>query len=109
MFSKESRQRILPEVDHDGFLLDGQKWTKEVAEIMAKDEMPQGLTDDHWRVIDFLRKYFNEFESVPPVRMLVRETGLSLREIKELFPAGLSNCACRIAGIPSRVLMKYPR
>ncbi|MFC1909885.1 TusE/DsrC/DsvC family sulfur relay protein [Chloroflexota bacterium] len=109
MFGKQTRQQSFPELDQDGFLLDAGKWTKEVAEILVKEELPKGLAEDHWRVIDYLRKYFLEFESVPPVRMLVRETGLSLRELKELFPSGLSNCACRVAGIPSRVLTKYPR
>ena len=96
----------LPELDRDGYLVDTQKWTKEVAEILAESEMPQGLSEDHWRVIDYLRQYYLEWEAAPSVRMLSRQTGLSLRELKSLFPNGLAKYACKYAGMPYRVLTK---
>jgi TusE/DsrC/DsvC family sulfur relay protein len=108
MFNRQKEDTALPELDRDGYLLDSHKWTKEVAEILARSEMPQGLSEDHWRVIDFLRQYFLENESAPPVRMLARETGLSLRDLKQLFPDGLAKCACKYAGLPMRVLTRYP-
>ena len=51
MFRKESNNSILPELDADGYLVDSHKWTKEVAEILAKKEMKQDLTEDHWEII----------------------------------------------------------
>ncbi|MFC2013907.1 TusE/DsrC/DsvC family sulfur relay protein [Chloroflexota bacterium] len=108
MFNRGSKHTILPELDRDGYLVDTQKWTKEVAEILAKTEMPQGLSEDHWRVIDFMRQYYLEWESAPPVRMLARETGLTLRDLKQMFPNGLAKCACRFAGLPLRVITRYP-
>lgn len=108
MFNKEPGRTTMPELDQDGYLMDAQKWTKEVAEILAKSEIPQGFSEDHWRVIDFLRQYFLEWESAPPVRMLARQTGLSLRDLKRLFPDGLAKGACRYAGLPLRVLTRYP-
>ena len=108
MFNREPDRTTLPEMDRDGYLVDAHKWTKEVAEILTKSEMPQGLSEDHWRVIDFLRQYFLEWESAPPVRMLARQTGLSLRDLKRLFPDGLAKSACRYAGLPYRVLTRYP-
>ncbi|MFC1901380.1 valine--tRNA ligase [Chloroflexota bacterium] len=80
---------------------------KEIAEILAGEEIAQGLTEDHWRVINFLRWYYLEWESAPPVRMLSRQTGLSLRDLRQLFPDGLAKCACRYAGLPRRVLNRY--
>jgi TusE/DsrC/DsvC family sulfur relay protein len=108
MFNREPNRTTLPELDRDGYLMDASKWTKEVAEILAKSDMPQGLSEDHWRVIDFLRQYFLDWECAPPVRMLVRETSLSLRDLKRLFPDGLAKGACRYAGLPLRVLTRYP-
>jgi TusE/DsrC/DsvC family sulfur relay protein len=108
MSGNESRHTLQPELDRDGYLVDANKWTKEVAEILAVSEMPQGLSEDHWRVIDYLRQYFLEWEAAPPVRMLARETGLSLRDLKRLFPDGLAKGACRYAGLPIRVLTRYP-
>lgn len=90
----------MPEIDEDGFLVDSEKWSREIAEILAKKDVPDGLTEDHWMVVAFMREYYQNFGSVPPVRMLSRRTDLSLRRIKELFPSGLTKGACKIAGIP---------
>ncbi len=76
-------------------------WTQEVAEVLAQEEVPEGLTDDHWIIVNYLRQYFLEFGSVPPVRKLARDTGFSLRQMQKLFPHGLAKGACKIAGIPS--------
>jgi len=90
----------MPEIDEEGFLIDNQKWSKEIAEILAQKDVPKGLTEDHWMVVTFMREYYQTFGTVPPTRMLSRRTGLSLRRIRELFPSGLTKGACRIAGIP---------
>ena len=94
-----------PEVDEDGFLIDAEKWSQDIARILAEAEVPKGLTPDHWVIIDFMREYYLNYGSVPPVRMLARRTGFTLRHIKELFPSGLTKGACRIAGIP-RIAIK---
>jgi len=90
----------MPDVDEDGFLIDSDKWSEDIAEILAQKDMPKGLTDDHWTVVAFMREYYHIFGTVPPVRMLSRRTELPLRRMKELFPSGLTKGACRIAGIP---------
>ncbi|HEX9074201.1 MAG TPA: TusE/DsrC/DsvC family sulfur relay protein, partial [Anaerolineae bacterium] len=48
----------------------------------------------------FLREYYRENELAPPIRLLCRETGLSLKVIYRLFPAGPARGACKIAGLP---------
>ena len=90
----------MPEIDEDGFLIDSEKWNKEIAEILAQKDVPSGLTEDHWAIVALMREYYHTFGTVPPVRMLTRRTGLSLRRIKQLFPSGLTKGACKIAGIP---------
>ncbi len=86
--------------DEEEFLTDTEKWTEEVAQILAQEELPRGLTENHWIVTDYMRQYYLEFGSVPPIRMLVRRTGLSLLCIKELFSNGLTKGSRRYAGIP---------
>lgn len=99
--NKEHEMPIqMPEVDEEGFLIDNEKWSKEIAEILAQKDVPKGLTEDHWTVVAFMREYYHTFGTVPPTRMLSRRTGLSLRRIRGLFPSGLTKGACRIAGIP---------
>ena len=39
-----------------------------------------------------------------PVRMLVQQTGISLRQIQKLFPSGFARGACKVADIPSHIL-----
>ena len=100
MTTEHKRSTKMPAVDEEGFLIDSEKWTKEIAEILAQKDAPSGLTEDHWIVVAFMREYYHAFGTVPPVRMLTRRTGLSLRRIKRLFPSGLTKGACKIAGIP---------
>ena len=102
----------MPELDEDGFLVDARKWTEEVAQILAQDEVPTGLTENHWIVIGYIREYYLEYRSAPPIRMIARRTGFSLRRLKELFPEGLLNTAWRYAGLPKNVVrphFMYPR
>lgn len=110
MFNRGTERTNPPHLDENGYIVDSDtnKWTREVAEILAKSDMSQGMSEDHWKVIDFLRQYFLEMECAPPVRMIARQTGLSLRDLNRLFPDGLRKSACRYAGLPYRVLTRYP-
>jgi len=88
-------------VDELGYLKRTETWTEDVARHMAEDEVPEGLTEDHWRVIDYIREYYLEMDNIPPVRMVARQTGFSLREMQRMFPHGLAKGACKLAGIPA--------
>ncbi len=57
---------------------------------MLWDEVEGELTEEHWKVIDYFRKYYLEFKSVPPVRKLARDTGCDLKRACMLFPSGLT-------------------
>ena len=104
MHAQEDRRTTTLDVDEDGFLTKGENWTHDVAQILARPQLPEGLTDDHWKIVNYMRQYYVEFKSVPPVRKISRDTGISLRELKALFPEGLTKGACRIAGIPRHVI-----
>ena len=93
-----------PKIDDDGFLLPSETWSKRIAEVLAQGEVPGELTEDHWKVIDYLRNYYLRFETVPPVKMLCRDTGLKFTYICKLFPTGLAKGACKIAGIPKNTI-----
>ena len=100
MNRQQRENTTMPDVDEEGFLVETEGWTKDVAQILAKKLVPEKLTEDHWRVINFMRQYYLEYGSIPPTRMLARNTGTSLQRIKELFPTGLTHGCCKIAGIP---------
>ena len=109
----ETHRKPIPavETDVEGFVLQSDTWTREVAEVLARDEVECGLTDDHWKVIDYLRQYYLDYGSVPPVRKLARDTGCNLKQAYKLFPSGLCMGACRLAGIPRLAVrpgLNYP-
>ena len=103
---------ISSETDDDGFLKRPEMWTKSVADTIAAGVLPRNtsLGEDHWKVIDYLREYYIQFAAVPPVRMLCKRTGIPAPYLRELFPTGLINGACKIAGIPRAALrgILYP-
>jgi len=90
-------------LDEEGYLMPLETWDRNVGWLLAREVMPGKLTEDHWRVVEYIRRYYLKFDIVPPVRKLSRDTGFRLSSIYKLFPTGMAKGACRIAGIPSAV------
>ncbi len=88
------------EIDEDGFIVDPDQWNEDVAKYFAQVEGINELTDDHWKVINYLRDYYKQFQIAPMIRKLCKETGCSLKYIYELFPTGPAKGACKLAGLP---------
>jgi TusE/DsrC/DsvC family sulfur relay protein len=88
------------EVDEDGFIQEPDRWDENVAAALATTEGIDALTDDHWKVMNYLRNYYLEFGVAPMIRKLCKETGFKLKEIYELFPSGPAKGACKLAGLP---------
>jgi tRNA 2-thiouridine synthesizing protein E len=94
-------------LDEDGYLINPMDWDESWAEHFAGKEDIQ-LTDDHWDVIRFMRRYYEEHLIAPDARYSIKHLtakfGSSARnKLFELFPYGYVQQACRIAG------MKRPR
>jgi TusE/DsrC/DsvC family sulfur relay protein len=87
------------EVDEDGFLQELDKWNQNFASAYATVEGIENLTDEHWKVINYLRSYYLEFGIAPMIRKLCKETGFNLKKIYELFPTGPAKGACKLAGL----------
>ncbi|MGE5096131.1 MAG: TusE/DsrC/DsvC family sulfur relay protein [Betaproteobacteria bacterium] len=93
--------------DVDGYLIDPEDWTEELAAALARKEGIE-LRERHWEVIRFMRRSYEERRVAPDsrhvVRHLVKVYGPEARNLLfELFPYGYPGQACRIAG------MKRPR
>ncbi|MEA4903039.1 TusE/DsrC/DsvC family sulfur relay protein [Desulfitobacterium sp.] len=87
------------ELDKDGFLDETSDWNENIAIALAKKEGVGELTEEHWKVIRYLRSYYDEFGISPIPRKFYKETGYSKKSIIELFPAGLQNGAFKISGL----------
>ncbi len=88
------------EVDEDGFIQDPARWSDAVAQGLADQEGIKELTEDHWKLIRYLRSYYLEFGVAPMIRKVVKETGFQLKYIYQLFPTGPAKGACKLAGLP---------
>jgi len=69
---------------------------RELAHAEGIDE----LTDQHWTVIHFMRSEYFAKGTGPTVRALGKSSGVSVKELYQLFPKGPAKMAARIAGIP---------
>jgi tRNA 2-thiouridine synthesizing protein E len=88
-------------LNEEGFLMNPQEWNAEIAVALAvSEEGLEGLSDDHWSVINYIRSYYLEKDLAPMVRKICKTTGFSLKYIFELFPSGPAKGACKLAGLP---------
>ena len=88
------------DIDEDGFIQDPSIWNEIIATGLAATEGVDDLTEDHWKVVNYLREYYNEYNIAPMIRKLCKETGFKLKEIYDLFPSGPAKGACKVAGLP---------
>ncbi len=88
------------EVDEDGFIQDPDAWDQAVAKDLAVTEGVTDMSENHWKVVNYLRGYYLEFQMAPMIRKLCKETGFKLDEIYKLFPSGPATGACKVAGLP---------
>ncbi len=94
------------ELDDEGYLQNREDWTIDFAKEMAKKD-DQELTEAHIWVIEFLRKYYEEYYICPAVRVLNKQVGKQFgldkansKYMYGLFPYGPAKQACRYAGTP---------
>lgn len=97
----------MPDLDAEGYLVEPQDWSEELAEVLAIQENIS-LTEDHWDVIRFMREHYEEHQVAADARYVIKHLSDRLgpgsrNKLFELFPYGYVKQACKIAG------MKRPR
>jgi tRNA 2-thiouridine synthesizing protein E len=86
------------ETDISGFLVAPDQWDDNFAEGMAlKLGMSEGLTEEHWKVIRFLRTAAKETGRCRLVYQTCRQNNLRLADLGRLFPTGYLRRACKLA------------
>jgi len=80
-------------------MLNPSQWTEDIAaEIAAAEGIPV-LTEDHWKVIRFMRKDFEERGQIPTIRRIKNAGGVPVQDLYKLFPDGPAKKAAKIAGL----------
>ena len=93
-------QALDAELDADGFLQTMSQWNRSTAEELAKKNDIGPLTEEHWKIIEFVKSYYESYGTGPAVVKIAKTTGMSRAEICELFPCGVVRGAFRLAGLP---------
>jgi TusE/DsrC/DsvC family sulfur relay protein len=88
------------ELNDEGFFVHPEQWAEDMAPDLAAAEGIGALTDRHWQVIRFMRHEYDAKGTGPTVRVLGKTSGVSVKELYELFPKGPAKVAAKIAGIP---------
>lgn len=95
------------EVYASGNLVNLEDWNEDLASVLAEKEGIQ-LSDEHWKVITFLRKFYFQYGIAPMVKILIKHMSDELGSdavdkghMYELFPGGPAKQGSRIAGLPS--------
>ena len=92
--------------DAQGYLLDSTIWNDQLAQAIAQLENIT-MSDEHWQVVYFVRDFYEQFNTSPAIRALVKamekkygKEKISSRYLYRLFPDGPAKQATKIAGLP---------
>lgn len=87
-------------LDDFGFLDPPGQWSESFAHGMAdRLGMVEGLGDDHWKVIRYLRAKYLDESTVPFFVHACIDNGMRIQQFRDLFPTGFLRGACRLAGL----------
>ncbi|MDD1507621.1 TusE/DsrC/DsvC family sulfur relay protein [Pseudomonas sp. CNPSo 3701] len=94
------------ELDKDGYLLELQDWSGEVAAALAAREQLD-LSAEHWEILELLRAFYAEFQLSPANRPLIKYVALKLGpdkgnslHLNRLFNGAPAKLAAKLAGLP---------
>jgi tRNA 2-thiouridine synthesizing protein E len=86
-------------VNDEGFLTEYDEWDEDLAKVLAAN-IGIELTDDHWKVIRFLREDFKAQGETATTRRVQSVGGISTKDQFALFPKKPAKKMSYIAGLP---------
>ena len=91
------------ETDAQGYLLEPD-YSDEVVRVIAAAE-GIALTDEHWKVVGYLRDEYREHGHTPNFRNMLKGVsalmpGIDSKALYDLFPVGPAKQGAKVAGLP---------
>ena len=86
-------------VDGEGFLVDRDDWSEEVARELAKRDGME-VTDQIMGFINEARRMYDENGVVPPIRKFAKEMKVSTKDLYDNFQKGPMKLICKWGGLP---------
>lgn len=87
------------QVNEEGFLTEFDEWNEEIAKELAKN-IDIEMTDDHWKLVKFLREDFKAQGETPTTRRVQNVIGVPVKDQFTLFPKKPGKKMAYIAGVP---------
>lgn len=87
------------ERDGDGYLLDMNEWTPEIAKKMAETDGYE-LDETRWEQINLARQYYEEFNTVPPIRKFAKYINQDKKSLFDLWLTGPMKPITKYGGLP---------
>ena len=87
------------QIDDEGFMTNYDEWDEEVGAALAA-QIGIEMTDDHWRVVKFLREDFKDQGETATIRRVSTVGGVPTKELFMLFPKKPAKKMSYIAGLP---------
>ncbi|EAT13467.1 TusE/DsrC/DsvC family sulfur relay protein [Bermanella marisrubri] len=95
-----------PKFDQEGFLVDLNEWSTELASAIAQQEGIE-LKEEHLEIIHLLRQFYESHQVAPSnrpfVKLIKNELGADKGNsiyLMQLFPESPAKIAAKIAGLP---------
>jgi TusE/DsrC/DsvC family sulfur relay protein len=86
-------------VDDEGFLTEYDEWDEELGTELAR-RIGIDLTEEHWKVVRFLRADFREKGETATTRRVQMVGGVPVKEQFALFPKKPGKKMAYVAGLP---------
>ena len=86
-------------VNDEGFLTDPSEWDEQLATCLAA-QIGIDLTDEHWRVIRFLRDDYATQGETATLRRISTVGGIPTKTLFQLFPQKPAKKLAYVAGLP---------
>jgi len=86
-------------VDGEGFLVNRDDWTEQLAiEMAAADEFE--MNDQVMQFIRDARTMYDDDGVVPPIRIFAKKQGVSTKDLYGIFKKGPMKLICKWGGLP---------
>lgn len=87
------------QTDNEGFLLNRDEWTPEIAQEIAKRDGRE-VSDEIMGYITAARKMYDDNGTVPPIRKFTKAMDVDKKELFNVFETGPMKLICKWGGLP---------
>ena len=86
-------------VNDEGFLTDPKEWDEDLGAVLAT-QIGITMTDEHWKVVRYLRADFETQGETATLRRVSTNGGVPVKQLFALFPQKPAKKMAYIAGLP---------